>query len=321
MVDPPGADGARVADVAHLPVREVESDPEADQSQDRDHEEDGGRERDEPLAGAARAKAGHQHPHQEVCEHRIDERDRGTDLALVEEEVRHAEPAHEHQQVEMEHPERPARVEERRHEQQAERQPDVPGVEPFAEVAVVAARHHPGRLGALPGFDHLAGPAVDGDVGQLVAPREVADAPVPAALEEGDVVRAQVRVPAALAANLGCAVRDPDRLPRADGGQVLLDVRRDQQVRLWSCAARFLAGCRRRKHGRGRKHAKQREAASGTRRHGISSARPETDLRRRNGARQLRKPVPKRGAPRFREAPLGRRDSYMWICARKNSWR
>ena len=53
-------------------------------------------------------KAATSMPSEEVGEHRVDERDRRPDLALVEEEVRDAEAADQHQQVEVQDPERAA---------------------------------------------------------------------------------------------------------------------------------------------------------------------------------------------------------------------
>ena len=156
----------------------------------------------------------------------------------------------------MQHPERPSRVEERRDEQQAERQPDVPGVEPLAEVAVVAARHDPGGLHALPGFDHRPVSPSTVTSASFFVPGEVADAPVAAALEERRCCPGAglggVRAPSGPRGPVG----DRDRLPRGEMRGRLLLARRaapggcPSQGRprpAWRCALRSIRGQRRRR--------------------------------------------------------------------------
>ena len=196
-LDPRGADSARVSDVADLALRQVEPDPQPPEQHDAGHEHRGRDEGDERLTRAARPEPGDQHAREEVREHRIDERHRRPDLALVEEEVRDTEAPEQYQQVDVQHPERAARVEERRHEQQAQRQPDVPALERPAEVAGVPTRHHPGGLGPLPCLDHLAGARVHRHVREQLVAREVPDHPSCRELVERDLLDAQVRVAAA----------------------------------------------------------------------------------------------------------------------------
>ena len=85
--------------------------------------------------------------------------------------------AEQHEQVEVQQPERPAQVHERREEEQAERQPDVRGVQLAAEGALVAARHRPGHLGAGPLLEQGAAAVVHLDLDELLAVAEEADLP------------------------------------------------------------------------------------------------------------------------------------------------
>ena len=78
------------------------------------------------TSGPARSRGqqpGDQHPDQEVAEHRIGERTEAVISARLKKQQRDPEPE-QHQQVEVQQAQRPPGVEERRHEEQAERDPD-----------------------------------------------------------------------------------------------------------------------------------------------------------------------------------------------------
>jgi hypothetical protein len=207
--DPVGADHARVAHVDHVRVGHVERHPEADQEQDAQREGRRGQDGHQPLSPLARAKPHPGHPREEVDQHRIHQRHRPEDLPLVEEDVGDAE-AEQHQQVEVEQPEWPPRIEEGDQEDHAQGQPDVGGVELPPECALVAAGHLPGHLGAAPGLDHPAGVVLDLDLGQLVVVREEADLPATRAIRVGVGLEVGM-LGALLPRGLGPA-RDPGRL-------------------------------------------------------------------------------------------------------------
>jgi hypothetical protein len=120
VCDPVGADHARVADVDHVRVDHVQADPKADEK-DEPRKEDVQRQMgDERPDAFSPAPPLPQHPAQEVEQHGVGERHRDADLAPVEEHVRDAEPE-EHDQVEMEQAQRPAKVHEGQQEEQAQR--------------------------------------------------------------------------------------------------------------------------------------------------------------------------------------------------------
>ena len=138
--DPVGADHARVADVDHVRVDHVRGrsgTPPAAPARPRARQR---HVRHQPPRPLARAEARHQHAHQQVEQHRVDERHRHADLAAVEEHVRGAE-GEQHEQVEMQQPERPAQVHEGRRNSSAQREPHVGRVQLAPEGARVAARH------------------------------------------------------------------------------------------------------------------------------------------------------------------------------------
>ena len=113
MGDPVGADHAGDPDVDHVRVDDVERDPPAGEQRPPRPRASGSAR----AARAARRASRGRKPDQsirseEVAEHRIGERDRGRDLAAVEEEERDAE-AEQHEQVEVEEAERAAGIEER----------------------------------------------------------------------------------------------------------------------------------------------------------------------------------------------------------------
>ena len=106
--DPVGADHARVAHVDHVRVDHVQRHAEAHEQHQADRQPGQRHERDQPAAGARGAASRRQQAHQQVEQHGVDQRNRHADLAPVEEDVRDAE-AQQHEQVEVQQPERPAR--------------------------------------------------------------------------------------------------------------------------------------------------------------------------------------------------------------------
>ena len=152
--DPVRADHAGDPDVDDPRVGDVEGDPGQDERADADREPaDRGPRHERPLA-LARPQAGDQAADEEVPEHRIGQRHRGGDLGAVEEVERQAQ-AQQHEQVEVNEPPRPPRVEERRDEQQAEREPDPRRVDRLRDRAVVAAGERRLDLEVAPGLVDL----------------------------------------------------------------------------------------------------------------------------------------------------------------------
>ena len=158
--DPVGADDPGDADVDHPRVDQVERDTGNRQHRDPERQPSHRRPGDQRPGALARPEPRDQHPDQEVAEHRVGERDRGGDLGAVEEEQRDPEPD-QHQQVEVQQSQRPARVEERRTEQQAEWDPDPGRVDRLGDRPVVAAGERRADLEVPPRLDHLARGAVD----------------------------------------------------------------------------------------------------------------------------------------------------------------
>ena len=112
----------------------------------------------------------------------------------------------------MQQPQRPAEIEERRQEQDAQGQPHVQGVDVPAERAGVAAGHRPRHLKAGPLFGHAPGQVVDDHEPDLLlaALGEVADLPLKGPLQIGVGERAGVF--AAQRAHLGQPRGDCERL-------------------------------------------------------------------------------------------------------------
>ena len=125
-----------------------------------------------------------QHAREQVQEHRIRERDRHADLAPVEEVVRDAEPEQD-QEIEVQQPERPPRVDEGREEEQAQREPYVRRVQLAPEGARVAARHRPRDLVAGPDLEDGPAAVVHLHLHDLVAATEEAHLPAPHTLRVG----------------------------------------------------------------------------------------------------------------------------------------
>ena len=98
-------------------------------------------QRPDLLANAA-ATQEREHARQQIQKRRVGERDRGVDVPAVEEHKRDRE-RQQHEQVEVKQREGPAEVKEGENEQQTQRQPDVEGVDVFADVAGVPARERP----------------------------------------------------------------------------------------------------------------------------------------------------------------------------------
>jgi hypothetical protein len=143
VLDAIGAHHARVAHVDHIVRRHVHEDPERHERDEADREPAGASVWDQRIAPDPWTQAGPEHPHEQVAEHRIDQRHGREHQPLVEEEVRDAE-REQHQQVQMEQAERPPQVEEGRHEQHTQRQPDPPAVgEPREVPAGLRGPHGP----------------------------------------------------------------------------------------------------------------------------------------------------------------------------------
>ena len=150
--DPVGADDPGDADVDHPRVDEVERDPGSRQHRRPRSPASAPAPGDQRPGALARPEPRDQHPDQEIAEHRVGERDRGGDLGAVEEEQRDPEPE-QHQQVEVQQSQRPARIEERRTEQQAERDPDPGRVDLLGDRALVAAGERRADLEVPPRLD------------------------------------------------------------------------------------------------------------------------------------------------------------------------
>jgi hypothetical protein len=210
-----GTDHAGVADVDHVRVGDVQPDTEADQE---DHSDRKPRDRDEQPQRLARTSASErqqQHPCEQVEQERIHERYREPDLSVVEQRQRDREPQ-QHQQIEVQQRWTPASPgNERRDEQQAHRDPDVPRVDPAPERPRVAAGHRPGHLKAGPRLRHLAGRVVDVYLDQLDL---MATRGEPAHLPGAGSLRVLVRKHPAMAAKLGSDGRVRGRDPLDPGG-------------------------------------------------------------------------------------------------------
>ncbi len=297
MDDPVGADHARVADVDHVRVRHVEPDAEADEEHERDRQPGDGHEQAQRLGPPAAARD-EQHAHQQVDEQRIDQRRREADPRRVEERERDGE-AEQREQVEVQPREAPqpaaAQVrQERRDEQQAHRDPHVPGVHAPAERAVVAARHRPRDLVAGPRLQHRAAGVVD---------RHLADLPPVSRGEDRHLpLRRALRVRGRVGA----------RMLAQDAFDLRHELRdRDRSARRESVAGRRDHGARRRHErvgvGRGRGHGRR-----DGRRAGGGRDRRRGQLGRRRGAReQRREQQDRRGDPR-RGAAHGRKLQSFW---------
>jgi hypothetical protein len=211
--DPVRAHHARLAHVDNARVRHVQRDPEADEEHDRERDRHHREHREQRPRRRAPAHADHQHPHEQVRQHRVDERRRPADLAAREADLRDAEPE-QHEQVEVQQPERAPRVHERQQEQQAQRDPHVRRVEPAPERALVAARHPPADLMAGPRLGHARVAVAHHHLHALDAAREVAHLPLAAPLRVRDPVEGAA--PLALAPDLGVPVRRRQRLARRE---------------------------------------------------------------------------------------------------------
>ncbi len=207
-----GSDDARVADVDHVRVGEVQPDAEPDQ-EDEHQPEPRERDREVRQSGPGAAAGHHQHPDQQVHEHRVDERHRRGDLSPVEEDVRHPE-AEEHDQVEVQQAKRAAPIGERNQEGDDQEHPYRRRVEPAAERARQAARHLPFDLRPRPHLDGAATALVDDHLGDLVRPREVAH--LPAARSVGIGTHAHMAVASQLVLELVRESRDALHLLRSE---------------------------------------------------------------------------------------------------------
>ena len=160
----------------------------------------------------AAAEAEPQHAAEQIDQRRIGERDRDPDLALVEVQLRDPE-REQHQQVEVDDPQRAPEVEQAEEEHQRHRDPDVGRVQDVAELALVAAGHRPRDLVAGPRLADRAGHPVDLHLRDLAAVGRVPHLPEAAVgLDRGG----QATVAARLLGDVGIGVGDLDRPGRAD---------------------------------------------------------------------------------------------------------
>ncbi len=206
-----GPDRARIADVDHVGVGDVQGDAEADQENQRGREVRGLCPGQRAAGcGPRAAEPQPEQPRQQIQQHGICERNRLVDLAPVEEEVGCAE-GEQDEQVEVQH-RRPS-AHERREEQHAQGQPDVRRVELAGEGAGIAARHLPRDLRAGPRFQHRAAAVVDRDLRTLGSALEVAHLPLEQRALEVRVARHRpALVP--FGNHLRVAVGDRDHLSR-----------------------------------------------------------------------------------------------------------
>ena len=206
---------------------------------------------------------------------------------------------------------------ERRHEQQAQRQPHVQRVDPAAERARVAAGHRPRDLEAGPRLGDLAGRVVDVDLGQLLAVRPGREpAHLPAA-----------RRPSCTRTGSGRGWRRSSATIVGRAGGDPLDLRRgqpvarpaacvsvgdeDRRVRVGAVVAVVVAARaarRRQRDGRARARAQRRASSAGGRRalrpgSSKASARGTTAACRRRSRSPARRPSPSRRRRRARSAP------------------
>ena len=160
---------ARPTSITLPSVRDVGG-VEGDQRDDARDQQPSRREWQQPVAGLHRPEPGDQHADEEVGQHRIDERDRRLDLGVVEEGQRHAE-AEQREQVEVDQPQGPARIDEGRQEEDAERQPDPEVVDVPRDRARVAAGELGVDLRAGPRLDDASARVIDHDLPDVGATR------------------------------------------------------------------------------------------------------------------------------------------------------
>ena len=174
--DPIGADDVGEADVDDLRIDDVHADPEDGQNDRRDREPAHRDHGDQRARTLPRPEPRDQHPHEQIPEDRVDERDRPDDLALVEEELRDRE-REQDQQVEMQQAEGAPRVEEGQHEEDAERDPDPRLADVAGDGVLVAAGQLDLDLLVAPRLDDGPGPVVDDGLRDVGAVVEVVDLP------------------------------------------------------------------------------------------------------------------------------------------------
>ena len=205
-----GADDARVADVDDVRVGDVEPDPEADEKDDPDGEPVPGHEQPQRLVRSPPAAREQEQAHEQVEEERVHERDGHPEIRVVEEGDRDREPE-QHEQIEVQQGGPSPPGDEREHEEEAQREPHVQGVDPLPERPRIPARHRPCDLEARPRLGHRSRRVVDVDLGDLPAlralTREPADLPLSRPL------RVCERMGAAVAMHHGDDVADPAGYP------------------------------------------------------------------------------------------------------------
>ena len=187
-----GADHAGVADVDHIRVGDVQANPETDQEDHTDRQPPGRDQDPQRLPRPAASERQQQHSDHQVAHERIHQRHRQSKVRLVEERQRNRE-AQEHQQVEVQQGRTPAPGQERQHEQEAHRQPDVERVDVAPERSRISAGHRPRHLVAGPHLRHLRGGVVDVDLDHLGL--DVSRRREPAHLPDARPARVDVRDP------------------------------------------------------------------------------------------------------------------------------
>ncbi len=221
-----GADDALVAHVDHVGVDHVEHDPghhEEDQAREQPRV---ARDRDQRLPALARAQSGHQQAHEQVDEHRVDRRHPYVELALVEEQLGDSE-AQQHEQVQVQQPQRAARIHERSQEQQAERYPDPAVVERAARLVLPGTGEQKVDLWPGPDLEHPPADPVHVDLHDPYAVAAVGHLPAVGiarvARNRDQAVEAALRQ---LRAHLGHAHGDLHGLARGQAEPRRLGIRR-----------------------------------------------------------------------------------------------
>ena len=156
-----GTDHARVADVDHVAVGRVQADAESDEKERGDRQPAPRDVEPQRLGRCRRApEPDPQQPRQQIAEQRVAERDRQIQARVVEERERRAE-ADERQQIRVQPAKWSPHVEERQHEEHAQRHPDPRRVDRLAEGPRITASHRPRDLKAGPRLRHEPGRGVD----------------------------------------------------------------------------------------------------------------------------------------------------------------
>ena len=171
-----GADRSRVADVDHTRVGDVQGDAKAQQEGAGDGEPGGRRRGAKPLPRAAEAVP--EHPHQQIQQGWIRQRNADPDVAVIEVDLRDPE-RQEHKEVQVDHARLATEVHQPQQEDHRERDPDVRRIQLVPELPGIAACHLPGDLVAGPGLADLPRGVVDYHLHAVGAVRIEVDLPRP----------------------------------------------------------------------------------------------------------------------------------------------